>query len=657
MADMRTSADAIAQGLVDLCASVPPAAVFHRRLVRAAVDATGAIAGGLWLVRDNGLILVEETEEGGGAPSNIRITAEQQQAALKAAQQQARPILLEEPPPPFDPLRPERPDCRVLTFVPVSAPDGVVGVMQLVLPPMAGAAAARASRLAEAMAGYYSLYVAHHLLDAQKGQREGLDRVSKAILQLQHYAFSPQFSEVAANSVLEVARLDRAVLLTEQDGELDLAAVSSVAQVNRKGAWARLACELGEQVLRRGSPLMYVAEHTSLDSIEDEELRQKVSSYCLMTEVRSLLVYPLKGEEEGMGVLILESFSDPPVSQLEVALCTVYAAHVGSGLANYRLFRRAPLGRFYARRLDRERRMLGRRPVRIAKIARWGMLLAGAVFLIWLVAFHPVREKVKAECFVSPSETRVVTAALAGEVETVNFVEGQHVEAGDLLIKLRTDDIQIELNREAESAESTRARIVQLRGEAEQAPAGVQTGRILAEIRALGHTLEAREEQIKLLRSRLEDCHLRSPITGSVVEPEHPEELVGVAVRAGEPLCTVGAVAGKVRIRVAVPGEDVGRVAEGQEVEIRLRPLVNREPLYGRIEGVAERSVNYKNANVFMADVLLDNEQLQIPGEGPPQYLLKPGMTGKARILRGQEATYLRIYSGAVHRKLKYWLF
>jgi len=72
---------------------------------------------------------------------------------------------------------------------------------------------------------------------------------------------------------------------------------------------------------------------------------------------------------------------------------------------------------------------------------------------------------------------------------------------------------------------------------------------------------------------------------------------------------------------------------------------------------VAERSVTHKNANVLMADIYVANWLARTAEGDVPQYVLKPGMTGKAKIIRPEKSTYFSIYGRLLHRKLKYWLY
>jgi multidrug efflux pump subunit AcrA (membrane-fusion protein) len=654
--------DSISRQLIELTQSAPPIHSFSRQLLRIILDAVNAMAVTLWLVRENELILSDEIEETVGAVRSLRLTDEAQQNALRRAFEKSQVSLLQDGAAGFDPLNPAV-EPRSVVFIPVPGLRGNLGVVRVIFEPMPRQVVTRLIQLAEAICGYYSLYSAQRLLTIQQEERQDIDRLSKAILQLQHYTFSPQLPEVLVNSAIEVTPLDRVVLLVAPlkggGKELRVGAVSSVAQAQRKGAWSRVACELGEVVLEKGKPLQFFPGRTRPEEIEDEELRRQVNSYVLMSEVKSLVVYPLTAGEDKAGVLICERFADPPLSPFERVLLTVYASHVASALCNYRLFTSMPLSSFYARKLDRKAGEARGAPFRTLRIAKWTAIGIAVLIVFWFVALHRVPEKVKAECFVEPAVTRTVTAKLEGEIRDVLFRKGQKVEEGDLLIRFRTDDFELALRKGVEDGANIEAEINKLRSQAETEIDAARKGAILAEIQVRQHSLAAKKEEIKILQNRLKDCYIYSPIEGVILEPEDPERLVGVTVQAGEPLCRVGAISQQVRVKVAVPGERVSEVKPGLETEVLLRPFLQERLLTGSIAAVAERSVNYKNTNVFMADVLLPN--VRSPSAEnlaeASQFDLKPGMTGKAKIVLPAKSTYLSIYGRLVYRKLKYWLF
>ena len=72
---------------------------------------------------------------------------------------------------------------------------------------------------------------------------------------------------------------------------------------------------------------------------------------------------------------------------------------------------------------------------------------------------------------------------------------------------------------------------------------------------------------------------------------------------------------------------------------------------------MAQRSVTYQNANVYIADVIVENRPATVAGGAEGELLLMPGMTGKARITTRGRSTYFKIYAGVLKEKIVYWMF
>lgn len=669
MAVEQLTTEVVSRRLIELSLTRPPVHSFNRQLVRIIVDTVGAAAATLWLLHETELVMCEEIEQQVGAVRGIRLPEEVQQDALRRAFEQGEVVNLADEAAGTAGTPEGIPDHNTIVFLPVVGLRGNLGVLRLVFGPLHPVVLSRQIQLAETLSGYYSLYSAQRILTAQHEERQHIDRLSKAILQLQHYSFARQLPEVIVNSTAEVARVDRAVLLTRRkDGDLRVEAVSSVEQPDRKSAWARLCCELGELVIADEKALAFFPTEQELASIEDEELREKVNSYITLTDAKSLMVFPLVSREDRAGLLIVESFQDQPITPFERVMCTVYAAHAGSALVNYRLFRNVPFSGVIAGRLDDDIDKIKRGRRRVAKTLKTVLVVAFLVAVVWFVMIHKVEDTVTADCFVEPHRISNVTAPFNAVVQRVPFVEDRmdlpaesrmHVNTGDVLVELRTDELELALDRELANMEALRVRIDDARQRASD-PTETEERRsqYQAEMAARLKELEAKQREIDILRFRIRESTIRSSIDGIVTDPAEPLELKNVAVRQGEQLLRVGAFGDKARVRIAVPGASVKQVSEGLPVEIQLQAFLSKDGdsdtklLKGEVMRLAKRSETYKNANVFMAEVEVDLAENPVLRE-----VLRPGMTGKARIIKPEKSTYLGIYWGRISRKIDYWLF
>jgi len=650
----------VSRRLVELSAARPPIHSFNRQFLRLLLDATRASAATLWLLQGSELLLAEEIEESVGAIRDLRLSQKDQQTALRRAFEDGSVVVLEDGSREFDPLAQAQDSSRRVVFLPVVGLRANLGSIRLIFEPMPEDAVSGNVLLAEAIAGYYALYTAERVLELQDQQRQDIDRLSKAILELQHYTFSRRLPEVAVNSALEVVpNLDRVILLAaDKNGDLEVGAASSVSQVNRKSAWARLLRDLGSLVLQHGEPVHFFAAVTDPADIEDPELREHVNSYLVMTEARSVLIYPLQFADVKPGVILFESFQAQPPTNFERILCTIFATHVGSALANHIQFTRIPFARFFARDLDDAPQGPARGRSRAAALTKAALVAAVIGAVAWFLCLHKVPDTVGAPCFVVPHVSRVITARVPGEIREVAFKQGDTAEKSQTLIKQKSDQVELQLSKALENARGIKVNISRLRGQAEKATGADNRGQSLAQMLAAQHALAAEQHEIQILRQQLRDHTLAAPITGTIIAPENPQEMVGMVVRAGEPLCEIGQIRDRIRIRIAVPEADAPRVARGQKVEITLEPLVAKEVLEGTIRHIASRSMTYKNTNVFMAAVVVHNRTApRAPGQQGHEYLIKPGMTGKARINIEQVSSYISIYARALKRKLQYWLF
>ena len=638
----------VSRQVIELTGDKPPVQSFNRQLVRLIMDTVGASAITLWLVQESELVISEELEEEPGAVQSICLGAERQQKALRQAFEKDTVVSLS-----------ESESNRMVVFVPVPGLKSNIGVIRLLLTAPNEEALEPSIRAAETLSGYYSLYNAQRVMDAQQEERKDVDRLSKAILQIQHYTFSRDLGEVAVNSAMEFMPLDRVALLTIDRGtELSLEAVSSVPEPNENNAWTRTLTELGEMVLLHEEPFLYYSAGEMPEVAQnDQELRSQLNSYLLMTDVKSLLIYPLVAGENRVGVLVYESNSRHQLSSFEQTMCTVFAAHTASAVANHRAFTSLPGSRLVSRRIE-QRDEEGEPPETWVKAT--GKVLAALLIIgaaVWFLGFYPVADRVEAKCFVAPKATRWITPRRDGVVEAVSFNQGDSVESGETLIQLKTDQLRLQLTKEKETAQRLRTQIRQISGQVRDPKYADRRGSLLAKVRGLQHRLEAGRQTIKLLEHKLEKSQLRAPITGKILSPEEPGELLNSTVTTGQPLAQVGSIQEHAQVKVAVPGARVSDVQPDYEVEIHLRPLIIDRTLHGRIKTLGSRSVTYKKSNVFMATVPVENPLVSVPGKEGKQHLLKAGMTGKAYIVTPEKSCYAAIYARRLWRKISYWLF
>jgi multidrug efflux pump subunit AcrA (membrane-fusion protein) len=133
--------------------------------------------------------------------------------------------------------------------------------------------------------------------------------------------------------------------------------------------------------------------------------------------------------------------------------------------------------------------------------------------------------------------------------------------------------------------------------------------------------LETERQRVKrqLLEERLAHLDIKNPIDGIVVSGDL-ERSQGVPVNVGQVLYEVAPL-DHLMAEVAIADEDITRVDERMTATLQFDAHPGAH-LGGEISRIQPRSVTREKDNVFLGEILLDNDQ----------GTLRPGMKGHARI-------------------------
>ncbi len=129
--------------------------------------------------------------------------------------------------------------------------------------------------------------------------------------------------------------------------------------------------------------------------------------------------------------------------------------------------------------------------------------------------------------------------------------------------------------------------------------------------------------QQRLLQHRLDNLAIRSPIDGVVVAGDL-EKASGAPLTIGQSLFEIAPL-DRMLCELSIPEEDVGRIAAGGVVRVRLEARPGAA-LTGTVRRVHPRAELRGSSSVFVAEVELDN----------PDGELRPGMNGTARVEAGR---------------------
>jgi multidrug resistance efflux pump len=244
--------------------------------------------------------------------------------------------------------------------------------------------------------------------------------------------------------------------------------------------------------------------------------------------------------------------------------------------------------------------------------------VAALTLLVGLAAVTPRPDEVVASFVAQPSVVHVVTAPFDGVLEASSVRPGDLVSEGEVLARLSTRELELELA-------AVRARAANDRREAAIARAAGQPAQeMIAELSA-----RRSEAQRALLEHRLALAQIRAPASGAVLAGDLRRSL-GQALARGQTLFEIAAP-DDLRAELLLPEARAHLVRPGQRGW--LSPAADpaaRVPI--TIERVRPMAEVVQGRNVFRAIALLP--------EGHGDTPLRPGAEGVARVEVG-ETTWL----------------
>lgn len=318
----------------------------------------------------------------------------------------------------------------------------------------------------------------------------------------------------------------------------------------------------------------------------------------------SIVSLPLRIEDDLAGVLVLERDASDPFPDAALPLLRLVAEFIGPAVYTRRLAdRRTP-------EVVRDDFMdLGAGIVGPRHTAKKLIALAAIVIFVVLAAM-PIPARVRGTMEVRAEVSRAIVPPFAGTLKSFEVRPGDRVEAGQIVARLETRELELSL------AEQTERRAT-LQTQRDNAMARGE----LAEARQYGAQLEETQAVIDLYGERISLSEMRSPIDG-VVSRGDLEKLVGAPVDAAKAIFEI--VGPGVRVTIEVDERDAGRVRVGQQgwVSSRARPSEKIAITVDRVNPVAQPR---EGANVFVVEATLDEA---------PEWV-RPGMTGGARLRDG----------------------
>jgi multidrug efflux pump subunit AcrA (membrane-fusion protein) len=523
---------------------------FFRELLESAVDGTNVLGGIVWMLSQQGRMtpfkeagLRNVTNDG-----TIDVgPVEQQQLQSVMAQKQIT-ILNGQG-------GTGRANLPPRAVGPIQLADRPVGVLELFINPQQAHEQQRnILTLVEEWCGYGSRFLEQQKVSSQppKDPTGFWERFEEFTLQLQRTLDPREVCAIAVNDGRLLIGCDRLSIVLKEGRRVRVRGISGQDDVEHRANLTQAMKSVAQQVLKVGEPVVYRGTIEGLPPQLEKPLadflQESRSRMALFLPLLSTVPLPRKEDKtpndprtkepprRTIGVLVVEQFSESrplPVLRQQAELVS---EHVAAALHNAETYRSIFLLWLW-RALGRMFGWFRGRNLWIALAVLLGLSAIGAT-----LAYVPWAYRVEGMGKLMPVDQREIFAPWDGDVVEVLVTSNQPVEAGQPLVQLKSDDLQTQLTETLQErdvylqqAESYR---IQERQAADDRRPDDAT-RLGGEYLAARVKAEGADRKVEILRQRMENLTVRSPIDGVVATFQIEKNLLNRPVRRGELLLQV----------------------------------------------------------------------------------------------------------------------
>ena len=484
-----------------------------------------------------------------------------------------------------------------LLLGPLKAEQDVIGVFEIIQRPTTSAAALRGNRrllglVCELAADQLRRQETRQLRDQnlRTQQFEHFTEQIHATINLREVAYH------IVNAGRQYIGCDRVSVAVRRGRRFELLAISGVDSPDRRSNAIRQLEELAVRVGNSGETIWY-------DDGGNEEIApqivEKLKQFADDLHPRTIGLVPLnaprleedQGRPHAIGVFIVEQFTSVLDGVARERAVRV-ARHSGGALANglrYESLPALPFARWWHREL-------GQPAVRTSRI----VLTLAAAAAVAAALFIPIDFNVHAQGDLQPDIQQHVFAPFDGQVATILVNHGERVTKDQVLLELRSTDLDLETQRIQGEFDVTQKRIaaidsslLQIDDADDQSMS--RADQLAAEQEELRQLLASQQGQLAILRGQREKLTLRSPIDGEVLTWDLEQTLSDRPVQRGQLLLSVGDLDGPWVADLEVPDDDIGYVldarTDGSRAPVSFELATHRGVDYhGQIRRIATRT-------------------------------------------------------------------
>lgn len=427
----------------------------------------------------------------------------------------------------------------------------------------------------EQMTGFASMYLERkpgREQDKTKGEFD--EELARFGLQLQRSLRIRDVATVAANDGRLLSDCDRVSVVIQRGRKIQVKAISGQQTVHRRANLVKTMIQLSREIIRSGVAVKYTGETDSFSP----QVKDRLAAFVQETGARMVFVVPMRipvplvasdrqeqrPSQPGkvFGCLVLEKFHESEPGQAltdRLDWMTRYCAAALHNAATYQSLFLLPLWQLLGKLGDW---LYGRRLLKT--LAAVAVIAAATSALV----FVETDFRIEADGRSMPVVRREIFVPYDGEVVDVLVSSGERVAEGQLLVRLRNNELRSELIATESQRDEKRnllAALLAERDEVIRGPLGERGHRIDGELGKTRAELKGLERRLQALDERERQLNVTSPIAGVVSTFEVDQLLRHRPVRRGEILMEVMDDAGPWQLELDVSADRTGHLFQARK--------------------------------------------------------------------------------------------
>jgi hypothetical protein len=474
------------------------------------------------------------------------------------------------------------------------------------------------------VAGYFDLYV----LRRQSEQSQIVAQSHQHVLQLATaVATAEGFESAAMNLCNELATrtgATRVALGWIKGQDVQVKALSHTEQFDKRQQLVKTLEKAMEECIDQEEPVHFEPQGGGTENVSRaaQELARAEGGNVVLT-------LPLRRRAEVVGAVTLEF---PPTHKLSAQAST--GLSVAVDLLAPQLYDRHENDRWLITKIGLSAEGLGKKIVGPQHTLAKTLVILGVLALIFLCVYKPVYH-VNAQFQFDATDKRKLDVPFDGQIEDVYVLPGNLVKKDQILLKMRTFDLQLDLNKAEDSV---------LKAEAEYRKDVIADK--LADAEIAKHEMDAANAEVQYNQEKINRGVIRAPFDGIVLSSERDlMDERNVPKKEGDELFVI-ASSNSLRAELSIGERDIQQLHVGQHGQLATTALPNdRYPF--TIDRIVPLPETKDADNTFTAFAHLD--------EISPSW--RPGMAGEARVeIEHRRLIWIWTHKFVEYLKFKLWM-